>query len=101
MMVTSELASSSLRGWSLLFCLCCAFGLPFHSGLTPTARLTAETFFLFFQGFRWCAFETEHLIHWFACNIIAGTPTFPVEWTGVFMPAPVRIFCWMRFYCPC
>lgn len=67
---------------------------------TPATRLTAKTLLLLFLCDWGSILQTEDLIHWFACsNIVTWKPTFAIEWAGIPMLTPIRVFRWMSIYC--
>ena len=67
---------------------------------TPATGLALEALFLLLLRNRRCVFKTEDLIHWFAlCNVVVGKPTFTIEWAGISMSTPVRVFRWIGIYC--
>ncbi len=69
---------------------------------TPTTCFTMETAILLLRGDWRSIFHTKNLVHRFPFhNIIRGEPTLTVEWTGIFMPAPIRIFSWICLYGAC
>lgn len=78
------------------------FGRSFFLGCyAPAAALAMHTPVLLFPGDRRSSLHTENLVHWLTSRgIVAGKPAFTVQWTGVFMLAPIRIFRWVYIYCP-
>lgn len=72
-------ASSGLGGSGLL-----------RLDMAPAATFTMHTAILLFPGYRRRALHTKNLIHWLAeRSIVARKPAFTIQWTGIFMLAPI------------